>query len=404
MNLADIPRVSRYTFRYHLWFELLNSVFAGVFGLVSVVARKGLGASDLEIQILCTAGPGFQLLASMWAAFMEGRSKRPFIVAAALLGRGALLFSAIVSGSAWFIALCCVVSLADPIFIPAQQAIFQANYDPAWRGRLHGRITFWTRLVLMASSLGAAYVLDQDPELYRLIFPASAVAGILAFLHFAWMRVRRREVSPSVPIGAWKRVRQILRDHPDFDAFERNFYIYGTAFHMLVPVNVFLLVDHLNLSYSHNALATTLVFGLIFAALSPLAGQLLDRWRAVRTSALSFILLGFYPLLLLGAWWFRSLELVYAAFAWFGVAMAGVNTAWNLGAMQFSGRDDASIFMGIHVSAVGVRGLCAPTIGIALTALAGLGTTYLAASILFFLSGLMMIRLGRKMRTANQLT
>ncbi len=365
--------------------------------MVDVVARKGLQASNEEILVLSIAAPGFSLLASMWAALMEGRVKRPFIIAAALLGRGALLFAAIVSGSAWFIALCCAVSLFDPIFITASQAILQANYDSSWRGRLHGSIILWTRPAIVVSSLGAAILLDMNPEHYRWLFPVSGALGVAAFLQFAFLRVRRREPRTST-LGGWRRVWEVLRTRPDFFAFERNFFVYGTAFHMLVPITVFLLVDHLHISYRDNALSRIVLFQVIFAAFSPLAGHLLDRWRAPRTSALAFMLLGAFPLLLLAAGEFQSIAMIYAAYGWFGISMAFVNTAWNLGAMQFSGRDDASIFMGIHVSAVGLRGLIAPPLGYYLYEWLGMSPTLLVAAGFFLLSGLFMVRLDRRMR------
>jgi hypothetical protein len=403
MNLAEIPRVSRYTYRYHFLHEMLNNVFVGVFGLADVVARKGLHATDAETLTLSVAAPSFSLLASLWAVLMEGRSKRPFIIACAIFGRGALLLTAIVSSSAWFVALCCAVALADPIFIPAQQAIFQANYDSSWRGRLQGRIILGTRLILIGASLGAAYLLDQDPTLYQVLFPLVSVVGVVAYLQFALMKVRWRE-SRAAPagLGGWNRIRKILKDHPEFDAFERNFYLYGVAFHLLVPVNVILLVDHLHISYTDNALSRILLFHLCVAIFSPLAGQLLDRWRASWLSGHSFLLLSLYPIILLAAYGFQSIGIVYLAYAWFGLAMAGVNTAWNLGAMQFSGNEDASIFMGIHVSAVGVRGLCAPIIGYKLMEYFGMEAPYIAAAGLFLLAGVLMFRLDRRLRALSQ--
>jgi uncharacterized membrane protein YhaH (DUF805 family) len=395
MNFSDVPRVSRYTFRFHLWAQILEGFFVGVFGMADVVARKGLGASETEIVILASAGPAFSVFASMWAVFMEGRAKRPFIVAAALVGRGALLLTAILSGSMWFVAICCVVYLADPVFIPAQQAIFQSNYDTAWRGRLHGWITLLTRAILVGASMGAAIVLDQDPDLYRLLFPACAVVGILAYLQFAMIRVRWRPGAAEGPVrasGVWRRVRQILRENRAFDRFERNFYLYGTAFHMLVPVNLFLLVDHLELSYSENALARTVLFQISLALLAPLAGLALDRWRAARTAGWAFVLLALFPLILIAAYAARSAAVAYLGFVWFGIAMAGVNAAWQLGAIEFSRGEDASIYMGIHVSAVGVRGLCAPIMGVALAQGFGLWAAYGVASALFLLGGLLMLR------------
>ena len=105
-----------------------------------------------------------------------------------------------------------------------------------------------------------------------------------------------------------------------------------------------------------------------------------------------FAVLALYPICLYFAYALKSTDLVYAGFAIFGIGMAGVNSAWNLGAIEFAGRKDASLFMGVHLTAVGVRGLFVPMIGYAVTALFNLGTVYLTASVLFALAALSMHR------------
>lgn len=394
------PVVSRYTYRYHLRAEIFNSLFMGAFGLSEAVARKGLGASDAEIVILTTGTAAFSVTAFLWGSLMEGRPKTGFFLAAALLGRGALLLTAVLTGSVWFVVLCCCVFLADPIFIPAQQSVLQSNYDPAWRGRMLGRVVLWTRGFFILAALGAGYVLDREPGLYRALFPAAGVVGFLGYLQFASIRVRRppREAAPERPsfIEAVKNFQALLRANRDFDRFERNFLVYGIGFFLLLPANVFLLVDHLRMSYSAISLGRLVLFQVMLALLSPLAGAIFDRLKAVRTASVSFAALSLYPLCLFFSYLLHSAALAYLGFALFGAAMAGVNTAWSLGALQFAGKQDASVFMGVHLTVVGVRGLFVPVIGYAVSVFFNLGVVYLVSSALFILAALLMRRLASK--------
>ena len=394
------PVVSRYTYRYHIRAEILNSLFMGIFGLNEAVARKGLGANDAEIIILTTGATAFMVTAFVWGSLMEGRPKMGFFLAAAIIGRAVLLLAAVLSGSVWFVVLCCCVFLADPIFIPAQQSVLQSNYDPAWRGRMLGRVTLVTRGFFILAALGAGYALDHDHRLYRLLFPLAGVIGFLGYLQFALIRVRRssREAAARLPsfLETARMFRTILRGNRDFDRFERNFLVYGVGFFLILPANVFLLVDHLRMAYSEISLARLVLFQVTFALLSPLAGTLFDRLRAARVASVSFAVLALYPLCLYFAYSLHSAALAYVGFAVFGAGMAGVNTAWSLGALQFAGKQDASVFMGVHLTVVGVRGLFAPVIGYAVNVFFGLGAVYLAAAALFILGALLMRRLELK--------
>ena len=135
---------------------------------------------------------------------------------------------------------------------------------------------------------------------------------------------------------------------------------------------------------------------MTLALVSPLAGICLDRWRAVRTASMAFAVLTLYPFCLFFAYIAHSTLFVYLGFAVAGVGMAGMNSAWNLGVLEFARETDASVFMGVHVTAAGVRGLAVPVIGYALTALFNLGVVYLTASAFFLSAALLMSRLKPK--------
>jgi len=406
--LTQPSPISLYTYRAHLQVEALGSLFMGIFGLYDFVAKKSLGATDLEIVILVSAAPAFNIFAFFWSYVMEGRAKRPFILWAGIVCRGSVLLTALAAESPVFVALCCISFLADPLYIPAWNSIMQSNYNPAWRGRLLGRVSLWSKPLFIAAALATGYLLERDAAAFHWLFPIAGTLGLAAYVRMAFLRVRfdpnRERVEPRPVLSFFSALgnfRRILRENRDFDAFERNFFVYGLAFMILLPTHVLLLTDHLHMDYREISFAKLVLFHVAVALASPWAGRFFDRWGAVRTASASFAALALYPLGLLAAFVTRGEAFVYAASACYGIAMAGVNGAWSLGAMHFSGRKDSSVFMGVHVTAVGVRGALGPMIGYAVGELFSLAVVCAAAVLLFLTASILMLRLDRKMQIGS---
>ena len=408
---TGLPFYSRYTRTLHLRAEILNNLFAGVIGLAGAVARKGLDASELGITVLTTAGSASLLTAIFWSTAMEGRSKRPFIVGSALVGRLSLVLMAFAVDPRVFIAICCVYFLSEPVFIPAQNALLQANYHNSIRGTVFGTITGISKIPFLLAAFSAGKILDAHPRAYLWLFPAAGALGTLAYLQYARIRIRRWEAPararrPGV-FASLANFLRIMRDDRDFDRFERNFMIYGMAFMIIQPVNVFLLIDDLQMSYGLYSLCTQILFQIIIAVTSRASGRLLDRIGAMRVAALSFTALVLHAGTLLLASVFHSIPLAFVAFGLFGVAMSGVNGAWSLGAMRFAGDRDAAAYMGAHVACVGFRGFFGPTLGYVLVlafehpavGVPGLGipAAYGIAAALFAIAAVAMARLGSRM-------
>jgi MFS family permease len=413
---ARLPIVARYTRALHLRAELLNNVFGAILGLAGIVARKGLHTGEIGITILATAGAAANLTAIFWSHVMEGRPKRPFIIASALVGRASLLLMAFATSPPLFIALCVLYSLSEPMFIPAQNAMLQANYSPAIRGGVFGSITGLSKLTYLAAAIGGGLMLKWHPESYRWMFPAAGLLGTIAYLQYAAIRIRRRDTAPPstapvASVGAVREFMRILRNDRDFDRFERNFMFYGIAFMIVLPVHVYLLVDTLRLDYLTYSACTLVLVNLLQAVASRPAGRLLDRVGPTRLASLSFAVLVLYAATLGGSAIFRSTPLAFLGFGFFGLGMAGVNAAWSLGAMRFAGERDAAAYMGAHVACVGVRGLVGPVIGSAIVLVMadervglptwGIPTVYFLASLFFAVGSVAMAHLHRKLDEAG---
>ena len=70
-----------------------------------------------------------------------------------------------------------------------------------------------------------------------------------------------------------------------------------------------------------------------------------------------------------------------------GLGLGGGALAWNLGHLHFAHPQEAEVYMGVHVTLTGVRGLIMPFVGIWLWTVAGWWVWLLAC--LLSLSGLM---------------
>lgn len=412
---ARIPPVARYTYGPHLRAELLNNAFAAIIGLVGVVARKGLDTGDIGITVLTTAASAANLTAIFWSHVMEGRPKRPFIVASALLGRLTLLGMAFATSPQLFIALAVLYYLSEPMFVPAQNALLQANYSPAIRGFVFGTITGVSKLPYLAAAIGAGLLLNHHPQAFRYLFPAAGVIGTVAYLQYARIRIRRWNAGPPRATtrpgsgGALREFFRIIRTDRDFDRFERNFMLYGMAFMIVLPVHVYLLVDELQLDYATYTAIQLVLVQLVIMFMSARVGRLMDRIGPTRLAAWSFAMLVLYAATLCGAALLRSIPLAFLGFAFFGAGMSGVNNAWSLGAMRFAGSRDASAYMGIHVACVGWRGMFGPVIGSAIVlGFAYLGlerwgipAVYALSAVLFGSASIAMSRLHRRLEAQD---
>jgi predicted MFS family arabinose efflux permease len=119
--------------------------------------------------------------------------------------------------------------------------------------------------------------------------------------------------------------------------------------------------------------------------LSPLIGRLHDRQHPFRFISASFGLLMAFPVLIVISSLWQGMPvvpvvIVFLAYTIFGIAMTGVNIAWNMGSIYYAGDQDASIYQSVHVTLTGIRGLIAPALGYALLKIFGLTAVFVVAA------------------------
>jgi len=358
------PRVSRYTYRLHARASLLEGLLAGTLITSDVVARKSLGATQFQIMILTMAPSVSMLLALVLADRFEDVPQRRLFLWAGVLGRLVLLAMAAVAGPWPFLAVLLVQATVQTVVIPAQNAVYQANYRPDYRGRLFGRAQVFALGATAAAAWAAGTVLDHDPRAFRWLYPAAGVAGFGACLVFGSIRVRRTPwprapgagAAPAAGGSMWT---TLFRD-PAFRRFETAMFVYGMGFMCIQPVFARLFVDELRMTYSDASLAKGVVFNAVPMAALAFAGRMHDRIGLERLATRAYVLLALFA-----AWmaFVHTPAQVVAGFALFGLGMAGVGIAWSMGPLKYAPSGEASRYMGVHVALVGIRALLGYPLG-----------------------------------------
>lgn len=406
-----IPFLSRRSYALELlhigpW-SLLAGLIEGQFA--SVVVSKTFHGSDFLIALASATPVGAQLFSLIWGMLCIGRPKRMLFT---IFASGVTLLAGLVatvppdrSAAPWFIAQMAAAQILLAGVVTVRSAIWKLNYPRSHRGQIAARIQRVRAICSVVALMAAGNALDTNPSAYRILFPIAAACGVLGVLISTRIRVRRDRVAAhrrgetladGITPGGWiepysltalispghvlgQMVRVLRRD--------RRFAIYcvaqsltGLANLLTVSVSVAIVTRDLDPGDSSGFwISTALVSALSNLAMTGTItrwGRLFDslgvlRFRVVNVycwgSGLVFGLAGtivilngdyvgpmYFPIAM-GLFALRSLAN--------GLGMAGGALAWNLGHLDFAQPEEAEIYMGIHVSLTGLRGLLAPLIG-----------------------------------------
>jgi hypothetical protein len=140
--------------------------------------------------------------------------------------------------------------------------------------------------------------------------------------------------------------------------------IFGSGNLMVIPMLVIVLNEQFTMARFAQVMITSsipLVFLCFFIRswARLLDGSHIFAYRAVHSWLYVSAILVFFLACVLGKSW-----LLWPGSILLGVANAGGHLGWNLGHNDFSNDAWASLYMAIHVTLTGIRGLIAPLVGV----------------------------------------
>ncbi len=362
---------------------LWASLFSNVAWLLPLLVRLQFGSADArwcdwQTIIVTAAFPTFMTLSIFWGELLRQVSIRRYLwifwaTAALPLGCIALVHNY------WQFLICHIIGAAGyAAWTPVHGRLLKHFYPDQSRGRAYAVINVATLAGAVLATFGVGSWMESRPGAFRVYFPLATAVQLVGIVILNWL-VRRTdaehelEPQPAPSLAALLRpvlhMGAVLKADRAFLRYERAFMTYGAAFMLcdgLLPV---LATAKLGMHYEDYAHSTLMIGRLVMLIVMLPMGCVLDRIGPVRVSGLSFAVLCAYPVLLLTA---TGPDGIGVASVVWGVGMAGVTMGWMLGPMVLAGTPEkVPVYVAIHATLVGVRGIVFQFMGMLLYRLTG---------------------------------
>ncbi len=332
---------------------------------------------NLAVAIVAGA-PAFANMASLWiSGLAEGRDKTIWVSALMLVTAVFLMIMALAPASALGLALITVAMvlarLAWAGVITLRAAIWRANFPRHVRARITGRITVIYSLTIALTAALIGLAMSWWPDAWRVLFPVAGLLGVLAAWEYlrtrirAGNRLRKSELAQRNQRqgGQLRASLHILGTDRWYRRYMLTMFAFGSGNLMVIALLVIILNEQFGFARFEQVLITTTLPLLSLAVFTPIWARRLDATHILdyrARQAWNFVLaLGLFTAAAISglSWlfWIGALAM--------GAAFAGGKLGWNLGHNDFASDDQSTLYMGIHVTLTGIRGLIAPLAGVA---------------------------------------
>ena len=419
---SGLHSLEKKTFTLHLISQIFNGIAIGVVLLQDVILKKTLGGSDFQVMILSLLVSSSFLFSIYGSELVNrSRSRAKTILLIGITAKSFLIILPLFENPVYYIACIAVGAYLDALLLSIWNIVFKHNYTEKNRSRLYSYATSFQTVFVLIVTTASGFLLDINSSVYKILFPAAGVFGILVY----WSLARMINLSMDDYSGKNKKQRsyysirlikdiavlplrntlRIFRENKPFLRFETYFFLYGMAFMVLSPVIPVFLVDDLKLSYSPISFAKGLIFHSALIIFTPLMGRYHGTGNPAKFCGYVFSILALFPLVLVSAKHFLSLGLfadtdivVYISFFIFGFAMSGVTIAWALSSIFYAPKNEVSNYQAVHITLTGVRGIFSPALGYAVMKIFDIEYSFYLSALLFLLGGIMMWKDSRKLK------
>src|SRR5579885_552961 len=368
--------VTRHNLTAESFFSAFNGVFMGLAIFAApVVAVTGVRAGPVELTVLVSAFPVGAFLGPLWAGLGRRWGMQKLVTWMAVWANLPLFFLWWVRDPILFTALVTVSQLLNSAMRMGQSSLYRVVYARPLRGRVLGRLTFWTYLTMVPSILLTGWLLDKSHEIYRVLYPLAGLCGLIGCWYYRMLHVPAADALPRDPPSLRRSVagvERIIVEDRRYLFFQVAFFLSGSAFFMSTHVVLLLTRDRFHFNALELALWLSVVPQLLLSLASPVWGRVLDRIGIVRcrlliSCVMTAYLASYFAGIVLGMPWLVCLGSVLQ-----GVSNGGGQLTWALASSHFAPKaEDVPLYNGIHFVLNGIRGLVLPWVGSVLFVLAG---------------------------------
>lgn len=363
----------RFNMRVELTATVIYGAFTTILAFIPIVLRH-LGATA-EILALYTsltyigtvmAGPGLYL----------ARQHRPLLMLVIVqsLGRAMFLGAAFVTGDIGLLILVTLFWLFEGLPSPTYSGIVEKIYPIESRGSIMAIVRIGMSVSLLALAPVAGWLLDGPG--YQALFPVAGALGITAALIFGRLRFNEGELRLSQRPSA-RSFGSILNRDRRYALYLGAVVLFGLSALMPSALIPLVQVDRLHISYTELGWLN-LSLSLVRLPAYFFFGRFLDRrgpvWCLQVACLLNIVTVVPYI-------WVTQSWMLLPTFVASGLVAPAIDLGLINAAIHLAGEGRIQEYAALQSTVIGVRGMIAPFIGVALLR-AGVG-----ASAIFALAG-----------------
>lgn len=361
--------------RQNMLIELWGSIAFGVFFATAIqfipVVLRRLGASS-DLLALYTAETYLgSILTSLSLVLMRRRRTKTFAVICWFFSRSLFLLFAFVTSVPWLLVVMGFFWVVEGFPSPAYTRIVQAIYPEAIRGKAMAVVRLGQVFTTLLITPLAGWALDHWS--YRLLFPLGGLIGILSVWLFSGLNVDEGVLPPREPRPVGSLWRIVQKNRP-FAIHLLAFAVYGLGALLGYALYPIVQVDRLHLSYTTIGLlglaqSIAWLLGFLFW------GRAIDRLGGLPVMRANLAVGFLVPFTYI---WASHGWMLAPAFIAQGILSAGVDLALITTCIQLAEPDKVVEYAAIQSTVIGLRGMVAPFIGIALLKVGLADTTIFA--------------------------
>lgn len=407
LRTDDVPRLARRNYVIELRHLCMWGLFSGVVegNTSAIIASKTFGGSQLLVTTVWAIPMLANMLSIVWGALARGRPRlRSYMLlaACAIVSMGSIAVTP--SEPLWGGWLFAGQLLATRLFlagvITVRTSIWNANYPAEQRARLVGRLQSLRLLLGLMIVAGVSSLFDLHAQYYRFVYPVTALIGVVSLFLLRGLRVRgqaaelarwRREQEAAAASGgggernfaaSLREALLILKRDRAFASYCAAQFFLGSAIFLIEPALNITLTQTLKFGYFLSSGLMDILPTLLMLIAIRFWAPYFDRVGVVQFRVLSSIVwvaafattavsMFIVQLDTTRQWLPIAIGVLFLARIMAGIGRGGGAIAWHIGHLHFAGRDNAELYMGVHMALTGVRGLLMPFVSLGLNAWVG---------------------------------
>jgi MFS family permease len=400
--------LTRHNLRVESFFSAFNGIFLGLAIFAApVVAVTGFEATPLELTILVSAFPVGAFLGPLWAFLGRHWGMQKLVTQMALWANLPLFFIFFLdrNDSAIFTFLITISNLLNSAMRMGQSSMYRVIYPRELRGRVLGKLTFWSYFTMVPSILATGWLLDKSKDMYQVLYPLAGLCGLIGCWFYSMLHVPAERV-PQPQKKGWRAslrgAESIMLQDRAYFLFQIAFFLSGSSFFMSTHIILLMTRESFGFGAFELSLWLSVVPQVLLTLSSPTWGRILDRYGIVACrlfiSLLMTAYLGSYFLGIVGG----VAGFIYLGSILQGISNGGGQLTWALASSHFAPRvEDVPLYNGIHFVLNGIRGLVMPWVGSILLVVGG-GPVAILFATLVSLGSVPMVLRGLRLKEPQE--